>query len=84
MDTKTFLPALRKIAQEPKTIALSSSYSMQSARWWLSILLFSAFCAISGCERRIPGPNEPIIEQQNGTVAGDRTENQDDNSGTER
>lgn len=85
MDTKAFFSTLRKIPQEPKAIDVSQSYSMQSAHWWLLILLVSAFCVIAGCQRKIPEPGEPIIERQNENAAPrDRTENQEDNSGADR
>ena len=82
MDTKAFFPALQKVAQ---TIDSFHTYAALPARWWLLMLLFSAFCVISGCERRFPEPGEPIIEQRNEmAVPGDRAENHDDNPGADR
>lgn len=82
MDTKAFFPALQHVAQESKTIDI---YAVIWARWWPLLLLFSAFCVISGCDRKIPEPGEPIIERQDEKAApGDRTQNQDDNPGADR
>jgi hypothetical protein len=76
MDTKAFSLAIQLSAPAPKTAGISQAYAVQSARWWPLILLFSAFCVISGCQRKIPEPGEPMIEQHDETAApGDRVEN---------
>jgi hypothetical protein len=78
MDTKAFSLAVQYGARGPNTTGISQAYAVQSARWWPLILLFSAFCVISGCQRKIPEPGEPMIEQHDETAApGDGIENDD-------
>jgi hypothetical protein len=75
MDTKAFSLAVQHGTPEPKTAGISQAYAVLSARWWALILLFSAFCVISGCQRKIPEPGEPMIEQHNETAPSERIEN---------
>jgi hypothetical protein len=76
MDSKAFLPVLRPVAHESKTTTVGQ---IESARWWPLLLLFSIFCVISSCERKIPEPGEPIIEpQERNATPDDRTRSQGD------
>lgn len=63
----------------------TKAYAVQSARLWPLILLLSIFCVISGCDRKIPEPGEPMIEQQDENAPpSDRTQSQDNDLGANR
>lgn len=85
MDTKAFFPAVQHVAREPKAIGFSRAHAVQSARWWPLILLFAAFHWMSGCDRKIPEPGEPIIERQNEDAApDDRSRSHETDPGAQR
>jgi hypothetical protein len=85
MDTKAFSLAVQHGTPALKMAGISQAYAVQSARWWPLILLFSVFCVISGCQRKIPEPGEPMIEQHDKTAApGDRIENHNSEPGADR
>lgn len=82
MDTKTSFPVLQPVAHASKTATVRQ---IKSTCRMPVILLLSIIDVISGCDRKIPQPGEPIIEPQEKNAApDDRTRSQDDDPGADR
>jgi hypothetical protein len=79
MDTKACSPTLwQLVTTTTKANSIGQEYAAQSARWWPLIFLFSAFCTISGCEKKFPDPGEPVIAPQDQN-APEKTPQESDN-----
>lgn len=81
MDTKTSFPVLQPVAHVSKTATVRQTES--TCRMPLILLLW-IIGVISGCDRKIPQPGEPIIESQKNAAPEDRTRSQDDDPGADR